>query len=233
LYCTRCGKLASEGWNVCPHCGTSLHPAKASGLQNDVIGASPKDATVGRRRAPSPWFYALGPAVIVITTAVAVTLFVTGLLGLTPHTRFVVPGSHEVEFESAGKYYVFYEYRSNVDGVAYSTGEYLPGMVAALRSQDGSHTVPLKATTMSSTYEMGSRCGVSLYEFHIDDPGTYIFTAVYEDGSTRPAVVFALGQFDMLKVFLRSVPLGFGGFLLGVLILVWVFVKRRKAGRPI
>ena len=217
---------------MCPHCGTSLHPANASGLQNDVIGALPKDAIHGRSRAPSPWFYAIGPAVIIITTAVAIAFFVMAMFGSAPDKRFVVPGSHEMELKS-GKYTVFYEYRSSVGGVAYSTSEYLPGMVATLRSQDGSEVVPVKDTSMSTNYQIGSRAGLSVFEFHIDDPGTYVLTARYEDGKTTPSVVLAVGQFSILEILLPALPLGFGGFAVGLLILIWVFIKRRRAGRPI
>ncbi|MBN2099604.1 MAG: hypothetical protein JW753_08415 [Dehalococcoidia bacterium] len=128
---------------------------------------------------------------------------------------------------------MFYEHHSSVDGVAYSTGEYLHGMVVMVRSEDGSVIVPVKDTSTSANYEIGSRAGFSVFEFHIDEPGAYVLTAWYEDGGTTPSVVLAIGRFDILNVLLRSFPLGFGGFLIGVLIIVWVFVKRRKAGRTI
>ena len=232
MYCTRCGKLASEGWNVCPHCGTSLHPAKASGLQSDLPTTSRENGVPARSKAPSPWFYAIGPAVIVITSAVAIVFFVLGIVNMAPDTRVVVPGSHELELKS-GTYTVFYEYNSSVGGVAYSTSEYLDGMVVTVRSQDGSGVVPVKDTSTNSNYQIGSRAGASMFQFHIDEPGTYVLTARYEDGSTKPSVVLAVGQSNFLRIFLPAMPLGLFGLVVGLLITVWVFVKRRKAGKTI
>ena len=232
MYCTRCGKLSSEGWNVCPHCGTSLHPAKASGLQSDLPTTSRENGVPAGSKAPSPWFYAIGPAAIVITSAIAIVFFVLGIANMAPDTRVVVPGSHELELKR-GTYTVFYEYHSSVDGVAYSTGEYLDDMVVMVRSEDGTEVVPVEDTSMSTNYEIGSRAGTSMFEFHIDEPGTYVLTALYEDGSTRPSVVLAVGRFSILKILIPAVPLGLGGFVVGALILIGVFVKRRRAGRPI
>ena len=232
MYCTKCGNEVSDHWNVCPSCGTRLKPLNTSVLQNDLTSASLKDGTSGRSKAPSPWFYAIGPVVIVITSAAAIALFVMAILGSAPAERFVVPGSHELELKR-GTYTVFYEYHSSVGGVAYSTGEYLDDMVVTLRSEDGSEVVPVEDTSISTNYEVGSRAGTSMFEFHIDEPGTYVLTARYEDGSTRPSVVLAVGRFDFLKIVVPAVPLGLGGFVLGVLILVGVFIKRRKAGRRI
>lgn len=232
MYCTRCGKVALEGWNACPYCGASLQSPGTTVSRNDLTAASRTDGIPVRNKAPSPWFYAIGPAVIAITTAAAIVFFVLGIVNMAPDTRVVVPGSHELELKS-GTYTVFYEYHSSVGGVAYATGEYLDGMVLTVRSADGSEIVPVKDSSISSNYEVGSRAGTSMFQFHIDEPGTYVLTGQYEDGSTQPSVVLAVGRFNFLRIFLPAVPLGLVGFLLGVLILVWVFVKRRKAGRTI
>lgn len=232
MYCTKCGNEASDDWNLCPRCGTPLKHPNASGSQNDLTSASRKGGIPTRSKAPSPWFYAIGPAVIVVTLAAAIAFFVLGIVNMAPQTRFVVPGSQEMELKK-GTYTVFYEYHSSVGGVSYSTSEYLDDMVVTVRSEDGTEVVPVKDTSTSTSYEIGSRAGVSMFEFHIDEPGTYVLTAWYEDGSTRPSVVLAVGRSNFLRVFLPAVPLGFVGFLIGVLLLVSVFVKRRKAGRTI
>lgn len=188
---------------------------------------------MGTSKAPSAWFYAIGPAVIGITSVVAIVLFVVGILGMAPDARVVVPGSHEVQFDKTGEYIVYYEYESTVDGVAYSTDEHLHGMVATLRSQDGSRIVPLTDAAVNSEYSIGSRSGVSIFEFDIDEPGTYILTAEYQNGRVAPEVVLAVGQFNIVEVLLRSIPLGLVGFVLGVILIVLVLVKRRKAGKTI
>ena len=41
-------------------------------------------------KRPSAWLYLVGLAVIVITSVAAIVLFVTGIVGSAPDTRFVV-----------------------------------------------------------------------------------------------------------------------------------------------
>lgn len=181
-------------------------------------------------KRPSAWLYVIGLAVIVIMSVVAIVLFVTGILGSAPDTRFVVPGEQELEFKDTGEYSLFYEYQSTVDGVTYSTAEHLTGMVVTLHSLDGSLEVPLEDASVSTTYTIGSRSGVLLANFSIDESGTYVLTAQYQDGRTAPDVVLAVGRFSFVKMLLPGILLGFVGFVAGVLLLVWVLVKRRKAG---
>jgi len=159
----------------------------------------------------------------------AIVLLVVDLFDSNPDTRFVVPGTHELYFDDTGKYTLFYEYKSSVDGQVYSTSEYLKGVVVSIESEDGTCLVPVSNTSGNMSYEIGSRAGKSLFEFEIEEPGTYIVTTEYRDGTSTPEVVFAIGPtFDILGNILRSFAIGFAGFVLGTIVLVWVFLKRRK-----
>ncbi|MBN2099603.1 MAG: zinc-ribbon domain-containing protein [Dehalococcoidia bacterium] len=48
MYCSRCGKEASDEWNVCPQCGAQLRPSSATGLPNGATGAPPQYGIAGR-----------------------------------------------------------------------------------------------------------------------------------------------------------------------------------------
>jgi hypothetical protein len=189
------------------------------------------DTAAGR---PSPWLYGIGAALIVVTFILAMVLFFTDLFGSNPDTRFVVPGTEELDFDSTREYTIFYEYRSSIDGKGYSTGESLKGVEVSLRSKDGAQSVPLSNSSWDTSYEIGSRAGKSLFEFEIEEPGTYILTTNYQDETATPKVVFAIGpSFDILGTILRSFGIGFGGFVLGVLVLLWVFLKRRQTAEQV
>ncbi|MCP4611573.1 MAG: hypothetical protein GY845_22920, partial [Planctomycetes bacterium] len=223
-----CGTRASNDWRSCPQCGAPLAPASGTRPEPKMpFSPGVIDETAARR--PSPWLYGIGAALIIVPLIVAAVLFFTDLFGSNPDTRFVVPGTEELDFDSTGEYTIFYEYRSSIDGKGYSTSESLKGVEVSLRSKDGIQSVPLFSSSWNTSYEIGSRAGKSLFEFEIEEPGTYILTTNYQDETPTPKVVFAIGpSFDIMGTILRSFGIGFGGFVLGVLLLLWVFLKRRQ-----
>lgn len=222
MYCPKCGYEVTNDWKACPNCGAMLSTVDRV-QQSNVLGD-----TVNK--GPSPWLYGVGIALIIIPFILAMVLLFVDLFEHNPDTRVVVPGTHELNFDDTGKYTIFYEYQSSVDGKGYSTGEYLKGVVVSLHSKDSTQYVPLSTTSGNMTYQIGSRAGKSLFDFEIDEPGIYVLHAEYQDGTSSPEVVFAIGpQFDILRNILTSIGIGVGGFVLGGLLILWVFIKRRRA----
>ncbi|MFC2059136.1 hypothetical protein ACFLTS_05835 [Chloroflexota bacterium] len=82
---------------------------------------------------------------------------------------------------------------------------------------------------MTSSYEYGGREGISVLEFDIGKPGTYILTADYDTGITGPEHVLAIGRLDVLGTILQSLGIFLGALVVGGFILVRAFVKRRRA----
>ena len=181
--------------------------------------------------APSRWHYGIGVAVWIVGFVIFAVFLATLITGILPQIQVVVPGTHEIHLEEPGKYTVFYEYRSVIDSKVYSTGESLSGMWATLKSKEDSREVVLSRPSGSSTYETGGRAGVSVLEFEIDEPGTYIFAANYSDGVSGPDVVLAIGQFKLLGTILGGLGIFFGTLIIGGFIIVRTFLKRRKAGK--
>jgi len=229
LYCPQCGDRVSNDWQVCPHCSAPLVKNARRTRESDTVARSSGVFSETASKRPSSWYYGIGVALIAITFVLAIVLFVVDIFDSNPDTRLVVPGTHELYFDDTGKYTIFYEYQSSVDGQGYSTGEYLKGVVVSIESEDGTRLVRISSASGDMSYEIGSRAGKSLFEFEIEEPGAYVVTTEYQDGTSTPEVVFAIGPtFDILGNMLRSFGIGFGGFVLGILVLAWVFLKRRK-----
>ncbi len=199
--------------------------------------------------APSRWHenHVIGIPVLIGGVAVSIVGFVifgvflfNRLSDLAPDIQVVVPGTHEIQLEESGKYTVFYEYRSVVDNKVYSTGESLSGMIVTLQSKKDFREVAMSRPSGSTTYEIGGRAGVSVLEFEIDEPGTYLLTADYAAANSGPDVVFAIGKSNILStvlialgIFFGTLIVGGGTVIVGVVIIVRAFLKRRKAGTPI
>jgi hypothetical protein len=87
---------------------------------------------------------------------------------------------------------------------------------------------------VSSNYAIGGRSGDAVLAFTIAEPGQYYLSAGYPDGSTEPqgvlAVGFAVPQ-RILSTILQAMGIGAIGFVLGIIVAVVTFIKRRRAIR--
>jgi hypothetical protein len=158
-----------------------------------------------------------------------------------PSLRAVVPGSGDITLSQAGKYTVFYEYRSMVDNRIYSTGEEIPGIQVNLVSKDTGAEIPLSAASVNTTYTIGGRSGIALFDFGIDQPGVYELSASYPasvQGQQRPEIILAVFHGSSLEELFGSIMGTVGGvlaiafvpFAVGIAIIVITFLKRRRAG---
>lgn len=177
---------------------------------------------------PSRGRYGIGCGVLIVGVILFVVFLFTQITGNLPQIQVIVPGTHEINLEKPGKYTVFYEYQSVIDNKIYATGESLSGMMVTLKSKKDFQEVVLSKPFISSTYQAGGRAGASVLEFQIEEPGTYIFTANYPGGVSKPDVVFAIGQFKILGTILGALAIFFGSLAIGGLIIVRTFLKRRK-----
>lgn len=90
-----------------------------------------------------------------------------------------MPSRSDITLSQTGKYTIFYEYRSVVGNRVYSTGQDIPSIQINLVSRDVGSEIPLSNTSMNSTYTVGSRSGIGLFDFTVDKPGIYELSASY------------------------------------------------------
>ena len=186
---------------------------------------------------PSAWFYFLAPLV----TIIGIALFVLFMLGRLSEvgdslTRIVVPGKRTVELKETGKYIIFHEYRSVVGDKIYSGSDGLAGLKCEVRSRATGAQITLTPATMSSSYHVGSRSGVSAFEFTIDQPGVYEVSGAYPAGQAGPETVLGIGRGFIGAIFgtaLGSLAIMFGSAIITIAIVVVIFVKRRKSKKQI
>ncbi len=81
---------------------------------------------------------------------------------------------------------------------------------------------------------MGSRSGVSVFDFSVDSPGEYVFSAKYPADQEGPETVLTVGHGfvkKLLVTILGGLGMMFGGLGLAAAIAVITFVKRLRARR--
>ena len=171
-------------------------------------------------------------AAVVVLGAVSTGIFLVKRIGRIGDnlTQVVVPGEATLTLAQPGNYTIFHERESVVDGRVYSSGS-LSGLRVTLRNAAGER-VPLSGPAASTRYNFGGRSGVGIFEFKITEPGRYRLSAAYEGGRTEPRTVLAVGSgfvASLLATIFGALAFAFGGVILGAIIAVVVFVKRRKA----
>jgi hypothetical protein len=182
---------------------------------------------------PGRGYFALGGAVLVAGCVYFGVFLWQNISRIGENlTQVVVPGKSQLALSEPGKYTIFYEYQSVVGNKVYSTRQDLSGLKCSLVSKDTGTGIALSPSTLNSRYSLGSRSGVSVFDFQIERPGTYELSAEYSRDQEGPEVVLAVGRGFAEGIF-RTVAQGlgilFGSIALGVGIIVVTLVKRDKA----
>ena len=205
-----------------------------------------------RKMRPSGWTYAVAALIPVLGCLIASVLvyrWFPGLPGtfeskidLDDLTQVVVPGAQEITFAKSGAYAVYYEYRSVVDGVVYTSNKTSPALTCALTSQatgDEVGVVPDYVRTNTYSSKDRDRVGVLIRSITIDEPGTYTFSCRYTDGRSQPQVVLAVGPnfvWEFFGIAARTVVTAaaglavlFGSGVVAAVVVIVIAIKRRQS----
>lgn len=142
-----------------------------------------------------------------------------------------MPGKQALSLEEPGSYTIFHEwthpYPSNVE--VGGDGDARAMKLTLVDSED--KEVPLTPNSGNSTYQLGAREGYSVYSFQLQQPGSYILTGAYDDGSEARVMYTIANNFmgKILKIVAMcfvaiGVP-GLLGFLFLILALKPLFTK--------
>jgi len=205
----------------------------------------------GSKLKPTRWYYILA-LLIPIFACLGTALFIypnvpklPGALegmGINDLTRVIVPGSAEVFFPKTGGYAVYYEYRSNIDGVSYTRDKYPPRINCQLTSKSTGEDIALTPDFVEGNMyvtQNPERAGVLINSIMIKNPGGYRLACQYPNGSIDPQIVLAVGPnigWEFLNLAAKPVAAIFCGTLifvaacgLSLLILGFVAFKRQQS----
>jgi hypothetical protein len=209
-----------------------------------------------RTKRPSGWLY-IGATVLPVLGCLATMVLVhnwfPGLPGtlrsridIDNLTQVVVPGTKELTFAESGAYAVYYESHSVVDGVVYAGSERPPALACSLTSRasgDEVAVVPDYVPTNTYATRDRARIGVLIRSITIREPGRYLFSCGYPDGSELPRAVLAVGPnlaWEFFGIAARTVVTAAAGLavligsgVLAALVAIIVAVKRRRAGQDV
>lgn len=183
---------------------------------------------------PSFWHCLWGvPFFLIGAGLFAYTLF-HGLMHITDSlTQVVVPGSVELNLQP-GRYSVFLEEQSTVNGKIYSTTESINGLVCRVSSVQNGTPISIGKPGMSTTYSLNGRSGHAVLEFPIQQNGKYAFACDYGENSKGPEVVVAVGSGvgeAIFRTVIRGLASLFGGIGAGVIVILVVVIRREREKR--
>lgn len=185
---------------------------------------------------PSRWYYVLAALIFIAGEAIFFSYIFSNLGGISEGlTQVVVPGNSDLNLSETGKYTVFYENESVVNGRIYSTGQDISGLQVEIKNKSTGFKVPLDSPRGSATYSIGGRTGRSILEFDIVQPGFYELSGWYPNG-TGPEVVLAVGKglFDnIMSMVVVGIITFFGSALAALAIIIIVYRKRKDAERQL
>lgn len=166
---------------------------------------------------PNKKFYIIPGAILIIGIGAFVILFLAGIklsIEKIDH-QVVVPGSEKIELLEPGKYTIYIEYRSVVDGKVYEALGSIDGLTCSLMDSENNVFIKLNSSSVNSSYSLPGREGKSILDFEIDRPGTYELKGWFEAGSTKNKIVLAVGKgFASSLVF--TILLSIGVLLAGI-----------------
>ena len=150
-------------------------------------------------------------------------------------TQHVVPGSFIYTVEEPGWQRIYYEYRSEVNGVRYSTPvNQMPSSTITVTDKQTNQPVTL-FDPMEETYSFISRAGYLVYQFEATKPGDYSVNVVKNNpaNATSPFVI-AIGDWSVwnfvghMTTAMALIVLSVFLFVIGLVVALVVFIKRKS-----
>ena len=184
---------------------------------------------------PSALWYVLSIAIAVAGAILWCVFFFILFFSIESSIQqIVVPGVHRLELPDSGSYIIYHEYQSIVGNKIFSTNKHETiDLKCSIHPVDRAEEIVISPTSPHAKYEFhGKRKGISILEFEVGRPGTYIITAKYSNGREKPQIVLGVAR-ALVEVVL--VPGLFLMLYTVVTILLsggifWItFFKRRKA----
>ena len=183
------------------------------------------------------WVGSLAIAAGVIAgTIVAVHGVVTAVRQVDHFARIVVPGKAELAFAKAGKYTIYYEYRSVVDGQTFDTAHDVPtGLKVTITDTKGGANNTLQRYDGDLSVSSNGIAGVAVFTFRLAAPGNYFIEAQTANAGQSKFVLSVGKGFAgrVLRALLFGGLLALAGLAIGLPIVIRTAVKRGRSKRAL
>lgn len=179
---------------------------------------------------PSKWLYIVSLSIFVIGIVLFCNVLITGIKSSvnTINNQVIVPGTNTVELKEPGKYTIFFEYRSVIDGRVFES-ESINGLMCTLKKIDSGEFIELKNSSVNSTYSVNGREGKSIFSFNIDEAGNYELDAWYETGNGSESVLVIGKGFgtEIIRTIILCVVILFASIGTSITIFIVTYRKRK------
>lgn len=168
-----------------------------------------------------------------LVNVICIVLFVLFLLGAIKCatdsiiTRVTAPGTASIEIDKAGKYTIYFEYDSVLDGKVYHTSD-ISDILFTLTNKSTGEQIDLNSSLANTSYSINGRSGQSIFDFDVSEPGEYILETIYDTGTGENAVL-AVGRpfvYQMVMQMFLSIGSLFCSIVVPVVIFVITIIKR-------
>jgi hypothetical protein len=145
-------------------------------------------------------------------------------------TRVTAPGTANIDIDKAGKYAIYIEYNSVLNGKVYHT-EDISDMYFMLTNKKTGEQIDLDNSAMNESYSANGRSGERIFDFEINEPGVYVLETEYDSEKGEDAVL-AIGHPFVLQLVMQ-IFLAIGSLFLAIIVPVVIFIitliKRGKS----
>ena len=182
------------------------------------------------------------PLWFVVAGLIALAGFAGALLYVVPHLaaadarmiRVVVPGNVVLTLDKAGRYTIYHEKKSTVDGRYYAS-DTVNGLRLRLTDEATGTPVTLTEPAVAANYAIGNKTGSAIYAFTIERPGRHRLAADLAAGRDEPKAVLAIEQGmlgAMFSLIFGTMAIAFAGLGIAGAVVLVVLWRRSKAVEP-
>lgn len=184
---------------------------------------------------PSKVLYVISGLILLCGVSFFVYLLITGISSSIGNINIqvVVPGTEIIEIKETGKYTIFYEHSSVIDGKVYKTNS-INGLICSLKNVETGELIKLNSSLANSSYALAGREGKGIFSFDINKTGEYEFKGWYESGNGEE-VVLAIGK-GFAGSLVRTILLSIVTLLItiGMSVIIFIYtLTRRKRNKTI
>lgn len=186
-----------------------------------------QQVTLAPLRPKAVWYW-VGAIIMTVALAAAVLLFVKGIFGFVGQvddfSRVSVPGSEVVNLEK-GEWVLYHEPSVG----SFTSMSHLDLEVSTV---PGERSVTVQSSGLGMTYSDGARDGVAVGRFDAPAEGNYRITVDDTDNTHGGQVAVGRPLFDgVIPWMVGSVAVGGVGFVVGIVIIIVVAVRRSRDKR--